>query len=134
MKNYALGALVGLLAGIAIAGVIASTSGEIDSLAPIQMSGSLQLPALMLIGLLAGFAARDFMRAIIALVVATAVGTLLFGWMLAVPGFDPDNYTVSRLNNAFSQGLYALLVPSTFVLVGMAVALAVNVWGRQLDA
>lgn len=134
MKSYAFGALVGLLAGIAIAGVIASTSGEIDSLAPIQMSGSLQLPALMLIGLLAGFAARDFMRAIIALVVATAVGTLLFGWMLAVPGFDPGNYTVSRLNNAFSQGLYALLVSSTFVLVGMAVALAVNVWGRQLDA
>jgi hypothetical protein len=134
VKRYAFGLLVGLLAGIAVAGIIASTSGEIDALAPIELSGSLQLPALMLIGLLAGFAARDFICAIIALVVATVVGTLLFGLMLAVPGFDLDNYTVSRLNNAFSQGLYALLVSSTFVLVGMAAALAVNVWVRDLDA
>lgn len=134
MKDYAYGLLVGLLAGVAVAGVIASTSGEIDSLAPIKVPDSLQLPALMLVGLLAGFAARNFTRTLIALVVATVVGTLLFGWMLAVPGFDLDNYTVSRLNNAFSQGLYALLVSSTFVLVGMAVALAVNVWVRQLDA
>jgi hypothetical protein len=134
VRHYGYGALVGLLAGLAIAGVIASTSGEIDALAPIPISGSLQLPALMLIGLLAGFAARDFGRSIVALGVSIVVGTLLFGCMLAVPGFDPDNYTVSRLNNAFSQGLYALLVSSTFVLVGIAAALAVNVWARQLDA
>lgn len=134
MKVFGYGALVGLLAGIAIAGVVSSTSGEIDELAPIQFSASLQLPSLVLIGLLAGFAARDFARSIVALIVAVAVGTLLFGTMMAMPGFDPENYTVTRLNNAFTQGLYALLVSSTFVLVGMAVALAVNVWVRQLDA
>ena len=134
MKHYAYGVLVGLLAGIAVAGVIASTSGELDTLAPVQISGSLQLPALALIGTLAGFAARDFTRAIIAFSVAVVVGTLLFGWMLAVPGFDAGNYTVSRLNNAFTQGLYALLVSSTFVLVGLAIALGINVWLRQLDA
>jgi len=134
MRFYLPGVLVGLLGAIAAAGLFASTTNDFGALMPWEVPFSWQLPLLVVIGALCALALRDFKRSVVALGIATVGGALLYALTLASPGYFIDPVAVTISNRAMVQGTIALMIMATFLTVGSALALAFNVFVRNLDA
>lgn len=134
MRYYLPSALVGLLGAIASAGLFASTTDDFGPLMALEVSYDWQLPLLVVIGALCALTLRDFKRSAVALGVATLGGALLYAVTLASPGYFIDPVAVTIGNRALVQGTVALMIMATFLTVGSALALAFNVFVRNLDA
>lgn len=133
MRRHGLTLLVGLSGALCCAGIVVGILDEIASLLPIQIPSPLGLPALSLVGVLAALALRDPIRIAAALGIIGIGGGGLYGVILAVPGFNIDNYSVTRLNHALSYGLLAMFLSLFFVMIGMAFAFIVNLSVRDLN-
>jgi hypothetical protein len=134
MQQYLPSVLVGLLAGVASAGLFAATTHDLGPLMPLDVPSAWQLPLLTVIGALISLALRDFKRSVVALGIATLGGALLYAAALASPGYVIDPVAVTLGNRALVQGTVAFMILGIFLTVGAALALAFNVFVRKLDA
>lgn len=121
------------MGAIAAAGLFASTTEDLGNLVPVSVHFDLQLPGLVVIGLLCAFALRDITRTAIAFGIVSIGGALLYGLAIASAGLEVERAAVRLMNRGLIQGMAALLIIAVFVLVGMAIAVAINVFVRQLD-
>ncbi|MFW6075659.1 MAG: hypothetical protein ACOC9Y_08690 [Chloroflexota bacterium] len=133
IRDYVEATLVGVLAALGCVGLVLSTSGELQALAPLRFPESLLFPGLTVIGLLASFGLRAFTKVAIAYILIVVLSPSIYTAVLAVPGFDPGNYSVARFNNGLTESVFVLIATGIFVLIGMSIASAVNVYLRNID-
>ncbi len=124
--------LVGIMGGISAAGVLTATSGELEPLFAFGVPGVLQIPALIVIGLLIGLALPDLGQTGLAFLLTITLAATIHVTLYAVPGFDGQNYTASRFNNGLTSSLFVLIFGGVFVLMGQAIAIGINVYVRGL--
>ncbi len=125
--------LVCVCATIASAGLVASTTEDLRDLTLVPIPGALQLPGMILIGMLCAFALRSVAAATIALIVISVGGALLQGLAIALPAFEIEAASVRLINRGMVQGFFALLLIFCFGMVGVVSATLVNVFVRRLD-
>lgn len=125
MRQWAAMALATLLASVASAGVIASTSSDLAPFAATRVGGAWLLPGLMLIGALLAVAVGDALRSAAALAAAALLGALLYGSALSAPGYRVAELQVTLINRGTTQGLVAFMLILFFGLAGMMAALIV---------
>jgi hypothetical protein len=125
---WARAVLAGLMGGICVAGLLTSTSGELQPL----VAFAIQLPGLIVIGLLVGLTAPDLNRAALAYGLTIAVAASLHILLYAIPGLDTINYTTARFNNGFSTSLFVILFGGIFLLIGQGIAVVINIYGRGI--
>ncbi|CAN5775133.1 hypothetical protein BH20CHL1_BH20CHL1_00220 [soil metagenome] len=125
--------LVCVFGTIAMAGLIASTTEDLRALTLVAIPGALQLPGIILIGMLCGFAVRSAAAATIALVAIAIGGAFLSGLSIAFAGFQSESAYVFLLNRGTVQGFFALILIFCFGMIGVVMAMLMNVFVRQLD-
>ena len=123
---------VGVLAGISSVAILTSTSGELEPLVAWDFANIWQIPGLIVVGVLVGIAVTDLRRGTAAYLLNVAVSASLHILLLAMPGLDSDNYTVSRFNNGFTTSIFVLVFVGVFGLVGQAIAIAFNIFVRGI--
>jgi hypothetical protein len=113
----------GLLAAIAGAGLIASTSSDLKQLTAFHVADFWLLPGLIVIGVLLSIANDDDVaRSTIALLGAGVLGSTLVGLAIAAPGFRVDRVQTAMIDRGTTFGLLALLLIVLFGLAGIIVA------------
>ncbi len=130
MILWARAVLVGLMGGICTVGLLTRTSGELQPVVAFNVSGALQVPGLIVIGLLIGLSTTDLRRGALAYALALAVAGSIHTLLYAVPGLDTVNYTAARFNNGLSSSLFVFLFGGLFLLVGQGIAAAINIYAR----
>lgn len=115
-------ALAIVLASVAAAGLLVSTSSDLDGLTPFPIDDALLLPGLVLIGLLLGLAIGDAGRSAVALVIAGTLGTLLYAAAVAAPGREVPGVRTTLIDRATSYGLLALMLIVLFGLIGVVLS------------
>lgn len=133
MRAHLRTALVCVLGTIAMAGLVASTTEDLGALTVVPVANVLQLPGLILIGLLIGLSLRSAAAATIALLVIAVLGAIMQGLAIALAGFEVDAAAVHLMNRGIVQGFFALLLIFFFGMVGIVAAMLVNVFGRRRD-
>lgn len=124
--------VVVVLASVANAGIVASTTTDLRDLTPLNVSDIWLLPGLVLVGMLLTLAIGDLARSALALVAAAFLGASLFALTIAAPGFAVPGVRVTLIDRATNFGLLALLLCLLFGLSGMVVAwLVESVLGRK---
>ncbi len=111
-----------VLASVANAGIVASTTTDLRDLTAVPISDIWLLPGLVLVGTLLTLAIGDVGRSALALVAAAVLGSTLFGLAIAAPGFSIPGVRVTLIDRATNFGLLALLMCLLFGLSGMVVA------------
>lgn len=112
-----------VLGGIASAGMFASASNDLGSLAAVPLSADLLLPGLMLIGVLLATVVGDAGRAAVALAISSVLGAMLYGLALAAPGLRVEEVRVTLIDRGTTMGLGAFFLILVFGLIGMTIAL-----------
>lgn len=125
--------LVCILGTIAMAGLVASTTVDLRTMTMISVPGVLQLPGVILVGMLSAFALRSAAAAMIALLVMSIAGALLHGLAIGLAAFEVEAASVFLINRATVQGFYALILIFCFGLIGVVLAMMINVFVRKLD-
>lgn len=134
MRSLARLVLAVLLASVANAGIVASTTTDLRDLTPVYVGDLWLLPGLILVGTLLSLAVGDVARSALGLVAAAILGSTLFGLAIAAPGFSVPGVRVTLLDRATNFGLLALLMCLLFGLAGMVLAWIIEaaVGRRQL--
>ncbi len=114
--------LVIVLASVANAGIVASTTTDLRDLTLIRISDIWLLPGLILVGTLLSLAIGDLGRSALALITASVVGSLLFALAVAGPGFSISAIRVTLIDRATNYGLLALLMCLLFGFAGLVVS------------
>jgi hypothetical protein len=113
----------GLLAAIAGAGLIASTSSDLERLTAFRVPEFWLLPGLVAIGVLISIANDDDVaRSTIALLIAGMLGATFVGLAIAAPGFRVERVQTAMIDRGTTFGLLALLLIVLFGLAGIVVA------------
>lgn len=133
MTGYWRPVLVCILATVAMAGLVASTTEDLGPMTAVDIPRWLQLPGIIFIGALIGFALRTARSAMIGLVVISVLGAIMQGMAIASAGFVNDAASVFLFNRGTVQGFYALLLIFFFGMVGIVCAMAINVFARRQD-
>lgn len=132
MRSLAGIAFTVLLASVANAGIVASTTTDLRDLTPVQVSDVWLLPGLILVGTFLSLAIGDVGRTALALVASAVLGASLFALAIAAPGFSIPGVRVTLIDRAINFGLLALLMCLLFGLAGMVVAWLIEaVLGRK---
>lgn len=114
--------LVIVLASVANAGIVASTTTDLRDLTLIRVSDIWLLPGLILVGTLLSLAIGDLGRSALALITASVVGSLLFALAVAGPGFSISAIRVTLIDRATNYGLLSLLMCLLFGFAGLVVS------------
>lgn len=122
MRDTARLILVIVLASVANAGIVASTTTDLRDLTLIRISDIWLLPGLILVGTLLSLAIGDLGRSALALITASVVGSLLFALAVAGPGFSISAIRVTLIDRATNYGLLALLMCLLFGFAGLVVS------------
>jgi hypothetical protein len=117
-----------VLATIADAGLVASTTTDLKDFTLISVNDIWLLPGLALIGALLVFAIDDVARSAIALVVVAVLGSGLFAFAIASPGLQIKGVRVTLIDRATNFGLLAFMLILFFGLGGMVVAWLIDGW------
>src|SRR5690606_10730 len=133
MRAHLRTVLVCVLGTVAMAGLVASTTEDLGPLTVVRVPTDLQLPGLIFIGLLIGLSMRSAAAATVGLVAIAVVGALMQGLAIALAGFEIEAASVNLINRGTVQGFFALLLIFFFGMVGIVLAMLVNVFGRQRD-
>lgn len=126
-------ALIGLLAAIAAAGIIVSTTRDLGSLTVIDVPGWFQLPGVILVGVLVGLASRTSASAFFALLVASILGGALQGFAIGISAAGAERAAVQLINRGTVQSFYAFVVIFFMGMVGVVVALVFNNLVRRAE-
>ncbi|HLT20187.1 MAG TPA: hypothetical protein VKZ96_12070 [Thermomicrobiales bacterium] len=124
--------LTGILGGLCVAWLLTSTSGDLDGLVAFDVPRVLQIPGLILIGLLIGIAVPVIGEGAVAYATALLVAATVHVMLYAVPGLNMANYTNARFNNGFSTSLFVLMFGGIFLMIGHGAAIGLNVYARGL--
>lgn len=116
-----------------MAGMVASTTSDLRELTLVAVPGWVQIPGVILIGLLCGLALRSAVASVVVLVVMAIFGALLQGAAIALAGLEIDEVAVTLINRGTVQGFFALLVIFCFGMVGIVASMMVNVFARRRD-
>ena len=120
-----------LLAAIASAGLMASTSSDLQNLTAFHINDIWLLPGLVLIGALISIAnEEDVARSAIALLAAGALGATLVGLAIAAPGFRVEGVQTAMIDRGTSFGLLALLLIVLFGMAGIIVSWVIGAFFR----
>jgi hypothetical protein len=122
-----------VLGTIAMAGLIASTTEDLKALTVVGVPGALQLPGIILIGLLMGLSLRSAAAATIVLLCTAIAGAIMQGMAIALAGFEIEQASVYLINRGTVQGFFALLLIFFIGMVGVVAAMLINVFARRLD-
>jgi len=127
--------LVIVLASVANAGIVASTTTDLRDLTLIRVSDIWLLPGLILVGTLLSLAIGDLGRSALALITASVVGSLLFALAVAGPGFSISAIRVTLIDRATNYGLLSLLMCLLFGFAGLVVSWLIDaaLGGQQWD-
>jgi hypothetical protein len=120
-----------MLAAVANAGLMATWFLDMERLVAVPLNDTLVFLGVVGVGLLLALALDDFARSAIALVVASALGAVLFGLAVSAPGFVVDEVRVTLINRGTTFGLAALLFTSLFGLIGLAAGWVVEAFGQR---
>lgn len=120
-----------LLAAVASAGLVASTSSDLQNLTAFYLSDVWLLPGLVLIGVLLSAANDDDVaRSATALVVAGVLGATIVGLAIAAPGFRVEGVQTAMIDRGTTFGLLALLLIVLFGLAGIVVSWLIGAFLR----
>ena len=120
-----------LLAAIASAGLMASTSSDLQNLTAFQINDIWLLPGLVLIGALISIANdEDVARSAIALLAAGVLGSVLVGLAIAAPGFRVEGVQTAMIDRGTTFGLLALILIVLFGLAGIIVSWVIGAFFR----
>lgn len=120
-----------VLAAIASAGLLASTSSDLQNLTAIHIDDVWLLPGLILIGVLISVANdEDVARSAIALFSAGVLGATLVGLAIAAPGFRVEGVQTAMIDRGTTFGLLALLLIVLFGLAGIIVSWVIGAFFR----
>jgi len=127
--------LVIVLASVANAGIVASTTTDLRDLTLIRVSDIWLLPGLILVGTLLSLAIGDLGRSALALITASVAGSLLFALAVAGPGFSISAIRVTLIDRATNYGLLSLLMCLLFGFAGLVVSWLIDaaLGGQQWD-
>jgi hypothetical protein len=110
-----------MLAGVANAGLFASTTDRLRPLTDVSIGSVWVIPGLMLIGALVALAVEDAGRAAVSVVVAAVIGATLYGLAIAAPGLRVAGLRVKLIDDGTTFGLVALLMCGLFGMAGLGV-------------
>ena len=120
-----------LLAAVASAGLMASTSSDLQNLTAIHINDFWLLPGLILIGVLISVANdEDVARSAIALLAAGVLGATLVGLAIAAPGFRVEGVQTAMIDRGTTFGLLALLLIVLFGLAGIIISWVIGAFFR----
>jgi hypothetical protein len=120
-----------LLAAIAGAGLMASTSSDLENLTTFHVNDVWLLPGLVLIGTLISIANdEDVARSAIALLTAGVLGSVLVGLAIAAPGFRVEGVQTAMIDRGTTFGLLALILIVLFGLAGIIVSWVIGAFFR----
>jgi hypothetical protein len=120
-----------LLAAIAGAGLMASTSSDLQNLTAFHVNDVWLLPGLVLIGILISIANdEDVARSAIALLAAGVLGSVLVGLAIAAPGFRVEGVQTAMIDRGTTFGLLALILIVLFGLAGIIVSWVIGAFFR----
>jgi hypothetical protein len=123
MKRWGAFVLASVLGAIASAGLIASTTSDLQPFTGLHIGSVWLIPGLMLIGALLATGIGEAALSGGALAVAALLGSVLYGLALSAPGFKVDEVQVQLINRGTTQGLVAFMLIMLFGLAGMMIAL-----------
>ena len=113
----------GLVAAIASAGLVGSTSADLQRLTAFDVPDVWLLPGLIVIGMLISIANEDDVAlSVAALLIAGVGGSLVVGLAIAAPGFRIEGVQTAMIDRGTTFGLLALLLIVLFGLAGIIVA------------
>lgn len=133
MTRHAMTIAVCLLGIVSMTGMVASTTDDLGPLTAIAIPGWLQIPGVIAIGFLIGFALRSAAAAMIVLLITALAGGVLQGLAIAAAGFEIDRVATHLINQGTVQGFYAMLIIFFIGMVGVVSALLFNVFARRID-
>jgi hypothetical protein len=120
-----------LLAAVASAGLMASTSSDLENLTTFHVNDVWLLPGLVLIGTLISIANdEDVARSAIALLAAGVLGSVLVGLAIAAPGFRVEGVQTAMIDRGTTFGLLALILIVLFGLAGIIVSWVIGAFFR----
>jgi hypothetical protein len=120
-----------LLAAIASAGLMASTSSDLQNLTAFHINDVWLLPGLVLIGVLISVANdEDVARSTVALLSAGVLGATLVGLAIAAPGFRVERVQTAMIDRGTTFGLLALMLIILFGLAGIIVSWVIGAFFR----
>jgi hypothetical protein len=120
-----------LLAAIAGAGLMASTSSDLQNLTAFHVNDVWLLPGLVLIGILISIANdEDVARSAIALLAAGVLGSVRVGLAMAAPGFRVEGVQTAMIDRGTTFGLLALILIVLFGLAGIIVSWVIGAFFR----
>lgn len=111
-----------VVASVANAGIVASTTTDLRDLTLVRVSDVWLLPALIIVGTLLSLAVGDLGRSALALVSASVLGSLLFAVAVAGPGFSISAIRVTLIDRATNYGLLALMMCLLFGFAGLVLS------------
>jgi hypothetical protein len=111
-----------ILAALANAGLIASTSEDLAGFTPIAVNDVWLIPGLIVLGALLGVAIGDTARGAVAHIVVAFLGATLYGLAIAAPGFRVEGVRVTLLDRGTTYGLFALMLIALFGITGIILA------------
>lgn len=125
--------LIGLLGAIAGAGIVVSTTRDLGPLTVLAIPDWFQLPGIILVGVLIGFASRNSPSAFGALLIASIVGGALQGFAIGISAAGAERAAVQLINRGTVQSFYAFIVIFFMGMVGVVIALGVNNFARRAE-
>lgn len=133
MRAHLQAITVCILGTLAMAGLIASTTEDLGPLTAVDVPNVLQIPGLILIGLLIGLSLRSAAASVIALLVISICGALMQGLAIAWAGFEVEAASVYLINRGTVQGFFALLLIFFIGMAGVVLAMLTNVFWRRSE-
>lgn len=120
-----------LLAAVASAGLIASTSSDLQNLTAIYLDDVWLLPGLILIGALISVANDDDVaRSTISLLIAGVIGAIIVGLAIAAPGFRVERVQTAMIDRGTTFGLLSLVLIVLFGLAGIIASWVIGAFFR----
>jgi hypothetical protein len=120
-----------LLAAVASAGLVASTTSDLQNLTAFYLSDVWLLPGLILIGILLSIANDDDVgRSVIGLLASGILGATIVGLAIAAPGFRVPGVQTAMIDRGTTFGLLALLLIVLFGLAGIVVSWLIGAFIR----
>jgi hypothetical protein len=130
-RGWAQFVAVVLLAAVANAGLMVTWFLDMERLVAVPLDDTVVFVGVVVVGLLLALVLDDFARGAIALVVASALGAVIFGLAVSAPGFVVDEVRVTLINRGTTFGLAALLFTTLFGLIGMAAGWVIDAFGQR---
>lgn len=122
-----------LLAGVAGAGLFATTTNDLRVFSPLNLSAAWLVPGMIALGMFVALANDDGIWAGGAMAAAALLGAILVGSAIAAPGARVEPIRTTIINNGTVQGLAVLLLFLIFGMIGVVGTLVLRAMTGRAD-